>query len=163
LLVIDYKTTARAEDPETSHTVKLRSNSAYPVFACTSDGERAWKDLQLPLYVLHAAERMKVGHDAIEAAYFALPNAVSDTGLMAWTGLDARLVDEAHACAQRIAERVAAGVFWPPAGEFDGDDAAHGLFFDSIERHMDPDWKKLLQDRAAAWDRRPAATGGGRD
>lgn len=137
--VIDYKTTARASEPGKEHLGRITARSSAPVFARTPDGKQAWSDLQLPLYVRAWREANPGCKAGIEAAYFALPNAVADTDLLVWEGLDEATVKSALACAGEIVRRIRAGVFWPPATDsYRAGDTFYPLFFDRVEKFLDP-------------------------
>jgi ATP-dependent helicase/nuclease subunit B len=110
--VIDYKTSDRASEPADAHLRAARREETAPEFArVTLDGdERVWTDLQLPLYL-----RVVAAQGApVEAAYFNLPKAVSETRLSPWTGYTAELAESAWRCAEGVAEAIRAGRFWPP-------------------------------------------------
>jgi ATP-dependent helicase/nuclease subunit B len=162
--VMDYKTAAKAPDPETAHLKAPRGGippelafAAAPIEGCH------WIDLQLPLYVAACSALYPGAKGRYRAAYFVLPNAVSDTGIRVWEGLDAALVAGARACAERIFRRVRAGVFWPPNGEFADRDAEWRLFFDDIEQHLEPGLVAKLKRAAASFrDGGKSARGKGR-
>ncbi|MGD9874578.1 MAG: PD-(D/E)XK nuclease family protein [Kiritimatiellia bacterium] len=144
--VIDYKTTAAAESPEKTHRTKSKNCEPFQICA---DGNCRWDDLQLPLYI-HAWQKMNPGKsDSIEAAYFALPNAVSSTALLVWPGLDGEMVKDAVQCAEKMIRRIGAGVFWPPRpGAGMREDPLERIFFGDIETFLDPESRAELEKRA---------------
>jgi len=154
LRIIDYKTNARADEPEYAHRRKLTAASSAPAYARTGDGKWYWRDLQLPLYVhayraTHPKER-----GAIETAYFALPNAVAQTNLLPWKDMDEASVQGAVDCAAGIVRRIQAGVFWPPGVEaYRDDETFHALLFNNVERFLDPAAVAGFQRLAEAFER----------
>lgn len=144
--VIDYKTSAAAEDPARTHRTKSSKCEDYRRCA---DGGHYWNDLQLPLYV-HAWRAMNPGkNEKVEAAYFALPNAVSSTGLLVWENLDDEIVSDAAQCAERMVRRIRAGIFWPPRpGAGQREDPLNRLFFQDMETFLDPESRTALEKRA---------------
>lgn len=145
--VIDYKTSANAESPETTHRTKGTNCEPFQICA---DGKYHWDDLQLPLYV-YAWQNMNPGKAGdIEAAYFVLPNAMSSTALLVWPGLDGEMVSDAVQCAGKMIRRIRAGVFWPPRpGAGMRDDPLDRMFFQDVETFLDPESRQELEKRAA--------------
>ena len=158
LCVMDYKTRANAEDPVPAHLKGMRTVPPALAFAAGPEPGTVWQDLQLPLYA--ASCRGEAEGRPVVAAYFSLPNAVSDTRIQEWTGLDDRIIDCALDCARGVFERVRAGVFWPPRQPFADRDPEYRLFFDSIGAHLDPTLLGQLQRAAAAFPPPGPATGG---
>ncbi|MBP7275533.1 MAG: PD-(D/E)XK nuclease family protein [Kiritimatiellae bacterium] len=148
--VMDYKTVAIAKQPEQVHLKKMNVTPAELEYAVVSGESRIWQDLQLPLYV--ASCRGETSKNPVVAAYFCLPNAVSDTRILEWNGLNDELVNSALDCARGIFERVRAGVFWPPRISFTDRDPRYRIFFDDIVKRLDPALLKQLESAAAAFD-----------
>ena len=129
ICVMDFKTSAEAEAPAAAHLARR----AGPESPADLGG---WKDLQLPLYV--AACRALFPGKTIRAAYFALPNAVEDTGILEWPELADDLVRRATVCARNIYRRVGAGVFWPSRMKFGDREDEYRVFFGDVENHLNP-------------------------
>jgi len=110
--IIDYKTFATAKTPEQTHLGGAAANTFLPeAHVQVGDREICWVDLQLPLYRVIGA-RWYPG-SPVEAAYLVLPADPEGTA-MAPFEIDDRLQASAMACAEAVARRVGAGVFWPP-------------------------------------------------
>ncbi len=81
--VIDYKTSDTAKTPSQSHLAQRAASIAkLPEFAHFSDADGkdcAWRDLQLPLYVLWGKLRFPGAN--FSAAYFNLPATTRDSGI----------------------------------------------------------------------------------
>jgi ATP-dependent helicase/nuclease subunit B len=146
LRVIDYKTSRDASTPASQHLRKVTAQTDARPWSLTSDGKRRWVDLQLPVYVrwCETAHADRTGR--IECAYFALPDAVTETAVLPWQDLDAATVDDAWSCAQRIARRIAAGAFWPPQANLREDDPFRRLFFEDIVSHLDPAFVRAMEE-----------------
>ena len=132
--VIDYKTSDSPATPVEAHLGPVRAGDVAPGWmrVMVNGKERAWRDLQLPLYRRAAAEEFGA---AVGCGYFNLPKAAGETAVSLWHDFPAEMQSAAETCAVRAAEAVAAGIFWPPA-ERDGRD--------------DAEWAALLQQGAAA-------------
>lgn len=130
--VIDYKTSDKARPPDTEH-ISAAGPSA-PAFALLpSDGKpRQWRDLQLPLYLLLLRDELG---DGAQCAYFAIPKAVSETGVRSWAP-DPDVLASAERCAEGIIDHVRNGVFWPPAERVPYDDF-ESLFSGSATESVD--------------------------
>jgi ATP-dependent helicase/nuclease subunit B len=146
LRVIDYKTTRDSSYPATQHLRKVTAHTNAQSWAFTSDGKRRWVDLQLPVYRrwCETAHKDRIGR--IECAYFALPDAVTETAVLPWSDLDTATTGEAWSCAERIAARIAAGAFWPPQVNLRDDDPFRRLFFEDIVQHLDPAFVKAMEE-----------------
>ncbi|MBL7077385.1 MAG: PD-(D/E)XK nuclease family protein, partial [Kiritimatiellae bacterium] len=134
LRVVDYKTTDGSKKPTDSHLAAQRPDT--PEFAQINVAGKAkrWTDLQLPLY---AVLGVAPSETPPEPAYFNLPRAVTETALLPWPTFDAELAASAFECAEAIAEKIRAAVFWPPAERVDYDDF-ESLFHDGVEG-----WKEM--------------------
>ncbi|MFW5894243.1 MAG: RecB family exonuclease, partial [Verrucomicrobiota bacterium] len=134
--LLDYKTTDSPHKPADTHWGPVRKTTAD--FAFTSDGkkERAWTDLQLPLYALLCDS---VPDGAIpECGYFNLPKAVTQTGIQLWDNLTAAHLQSAARCAAGVAQSILDGVFWPPAETLQYDDFESLLFGNPAETAAPP-------------------------
>jgi len=132
--LLDYKTSDSPASPVAAHLGPVGPDDTTPAWArVTVQGrERAWRDLQLPLYRRAVAAELGA---AAECGYFNLPKAAGDTAVSLWEDCTPELQTAAEACALRIAAAVAAGEFWPPAERAGRDDA---------------DWAGLFHHGAAA-------------
>ena len=128
LRILDYKTFAGTKGPEETHFGRPRNGDGFPEAAIVRLGkngrssEKAWIDLQLPLYCFMAAKIWpEHARRGIQVGYILLPGDPDDTqiGLLA---LDENAQKSAERCAEEVADRVARGIFWPPASDLDYDD-----------------------------------------
>jgi len=112
--VLDYKTADSSVDPAEAHLGPAPAGDWPPAWARVGGAkrERAWIDLQLPLYRL--AVGAEFGPDAA-CGYFNLPKAVGETAVILWEDFPPGLQAAAETCAERVAAAVSAGIFWPPA------------------------------------------------
>jgi hypothetical protein len=131
--VLDYKTTDKAKTPQETHFGPPRQQAEIPAqangdlsredieYLAAADipaelvgGKKAkrWADLQLPLY--RELVRAQFGSN-VQLGYVCLPNALGKTDFKLWgeTYSDA-LHASAIRCSEAIAQRIRAGVFWPP-------------------------------------------------
>jgi ATP-dependent helicase/nuclease subunit B len=125
--IIDYKTMDRAVPPSREHLRRAESGS--PEYAEAKGGKKGsrWVDLQLPLYIwLYSRAEGAVAD--IEPAYFALPKAVTETGLIPWDNFNEELQKSAVLCAGEIVKLIRTGVFWPPSETTAGRDDFAELF-----------------------------------
>jgi ATP-dependent helicase/nuclease subunit B len=130
LRVLDYKTFNTAKTPEDTHFGPARADDGFPEASVMRPGrggspaERSWFDLQLPLYrrlasVIwpeHAGKGMTTG-------YILLPADPDDTQV-SLLDIDPATQSSAERCAETVAERIARGVFWPPAENVEYDNFA---------------------------------------
>ncbi len=158
LLVLDYKTSDKAETPEDAHLAACREDADVPEFVRTErDGKPAkWTDLQLPLYLLalegegkrRKAEGRSEGTEKVAgpilAGYFSLPKAVTETRIDIWRPEPEQLAS-AERCAKGVVAAVRAGVFWPPVR------GAWNPEFDDLAAALVPEGcapEECLDDRA---------------
>ena len=128
LRILDYKTFAGAKTPEETHFGRARADDDFPDSAITRTNkagrpaEKAWIDLQLPLY-RHIAAKIwpEYARKTMGVGYILLPGDPDDTQI-ALLSLDEAAQESAVRCAAAVADRVARGVFWPPAADPDYDD-----------------------------------------
>ncbi|MES2695640.1 MAG: PD-(D/E)XK nuclease family protein [Verrucomicrobiota bacterium] len=114
--VLDYKTSDTGVSPQKAHLRPLgRNEEGLPEWMCVELEGRTyvWADLQLPLY-LRALEREPWVTGLMHCAYFNLPKAVGETGMIVWDGLTRDLRASAAACADGVAAAIRGGEFWPP-------------------------------------------------
>jgi ATP-dependent helicase/nuclease subunit B len=78
-----------------------------------------WHNLQLPLYALGVMQREKI---LATPCYFSLGSTESEVAVHEWTGFETADLEAAKACADWVAERIAAKAFWPPAEKVMYDD-----------------------------------------
>ena len=97
--------------------------------------EKRWTDLQLPLYVL--ALREKYG-EAVEAGYFSIPKAVSETRVETLEMND-ELLAAAEVCAEGVVADVRAGKFWPAVAQGEWD-RYEGMHLGAAEKTIDARW-----------------------
>ena len=130
VLVLDYKTSDRAETPEEAHLAACRDPGAVAESALADhDGKPArWINLQLPLYLLALREEFRTqnaerrtenaeygsGGAPLLCGYFSLPKAVTETCVATWAP-EPDLLASAERCAKGVIAAVRAGTFWPPA------------------------------------------------
>jgi ATP-dependent helicase/nuclease subunit B len=146
--VMDYKTSHDATGPAARHLKKVTNRTSAAPWTLTADGKSRWADLQLPVYRRWCEGQEEYRKAPVECAYFVIPDAVTETCVLPWEGLDARVVDDAWRCAEEIARRVAAGIFWPPQSEPDPDNPFRRLFFEDVKRHLDASFVRAMEARA---------------
>jgi ATP-dependent helicase/nuclease subunit B len=111
--VLDYKTSDTAVSPREAHLRSVHAGETSPHWArvTVDDHERVWVDLQLPLY--RHALAAEFGPD-VACAYFNLPKAAGETGLLLWENFSLELQESAMRCARGVCSSIKAGIFWPP-------------------------------------------------
>lgn len=141
--VVDYKTGSSADSPdkehlgETSRSILRQQMPGYARFINEEGKEFAWKDLQLPLYVL--AWKLEHPGDDIQAAYFKLPPTSDGAGIHNLT-LNPDLLDSARECAEGIITEVLRDrSFWPLRRKLSQYEESHRrLMFHDPELTMEP-------------------------
>jgi ATP-dependent helicase/nuclease subunit B len=109
--VLDYKTQTSLKTPESVHLQPV-SNAFFDEAVTRFRGkEKAWADLQLPLY-RKVAEKIYPGK-TIETAYFVLTADPEESDVIGFT-IDEGLMADSLSCAEAAASRISRGVFWPP-------------------------------------------------
>jgi len=135
--VLDYKTSHKGRSPENAHTGSVKKAAledealAWKCFTGARGGAKQWMDLQLPLYVW-ALKQLHLDAPSIEAGYFQLPAAVTETKTDIWS-MDDELLEKALACAEQAALRIKQGVFWPPSTELLHDDFEELLLGNAVD------------------------------
>jgi len=152
LRVLDYKTFNMAKTPEDTHFGPPRAEDDLPEASVNRPGkrgpvEKSWIDLQLPLYRRLAAtiwpEHAKNG---IATGYILLPGDPDDTQI-ALLDIDGETQTLAECCAETVANRVAQGVFWPPAESVDYDSFADWFGGGHPREAFDPETIAALEGR----------------
>lgn len=141
--IFDYKSSAKAANPEEAHLARAREIPWPPEYAraevMNAKGglePRVWRSLQLPLY--HALWRQVKGaaHREVETAYFNLPKAREDAGVQVWAGYDEALAERARGCVAGVTADIRRACFWPPNSRPNYDRFAE-LFFPDLESVVD--------------------------
>jgi ATP-dependent helicase/nuclease subunit B len=112
--VLDYKTADSEQIPEKQLFTSARDHT--PEYARITDEhgkERAWRDLQLPVYIL-MLRQLQPNAESVQAGYFNLPKAVSNTGIKIWNTVTQADIQSAENCLRGIVADITAGRFWPP-------------------------------------------------
>ncbi len=121
LRVIDYKTGKMAVAPKKTHLRTWSAEKCPPPMGplCivrgsgrSRDREYAWSDLQLPLYAA-AVQRQYESEKLPETFYALMPAGVGETKFEAFENLP-EIIENALCWAGEAAQRIIAGVFWPP-------------------------------------------------
>lgn len=132
LRVIDYKT-GNVEGVEKAHRQKITAATELPAHYTREDpviytGEEKgksvdfrWHNLQLPLYAAAVYEREKT---LPTPCYITLGATESDVAFHEWDDFESHDLDAAQVCADWVAAKIAAGIFWPPAARVKYDDYA---------------------------------------
>jgi len=130
LRVIDYKT-GKVDSVDKAHRKKVTTATVLPahytmadpvVFLGEEKGKSAsfrWTNLQLPLYAAAVMDREKT---LPAPCYLTLGATESEVALHEWPDFETADLAAAQACANWVAEKIAAGVFWPPAEKVTYDD-----------------------------------------
>jgi ATP-dependent helicase/nuclease subunit B len=142
--VLDYKTSDTPVTPAQAHWGPVNATSPEWARLSINGKERAWLDLQLPLYRLNLAPAFG---PAVACGYFNLPKGVGATAISVWTDYTPDVQRSAEACARHIVAAVAAGEYWPPA---------------ELKAGADRDWGKLFHQGTAASVAADALAGGAR-
>ncbi len=133
--ILDYKTSDKAESPESTHVKYARVDAGLPEYAVfEKDGKlKCWTDLQLPLYQLLLEKEEDFKGGKIVCGYFNLPKAVSDTRIEIWDGMGDAYLKDAEKCAVGVIESICNGVFWPPSEKIRYDDFENLFFGNPME------------------------------
>ncbi len=132
--IIDFKTSAKTENPDKAHFGRDAQDSDSSIFVYKvkeNKPAKIWINLQLPLYIklldlnndLLASDGSVFNSSMLnfELGYFNLPDAISETGLYFWKDYTPTITESAYRCAQEIIRRIKEKVFWPPAEKIDYD------------------------------------------
>ncbi len=153
LRILDYKTYSQPKNPSKTHIGPAREKDHLPEAdfeTFTKKGnpqERSWTDLQLPLYAWLARkiwpEHAKKG---VEVGYFLLPPD-GDLGEKAleFFELTGEMQTSAEQCAERIAQLVKEGHFWPPAP------SSEVQYDDYKDWFMEADPQTLIAEESVRW------------
>lgn len=138
--VIDFKTSGKPVAPFEAHVKTGRPGAHLAALgdAVVVPGQEkasVWKNLQLPLYAAVLSQHFD---QPVEAAYFNLPPALMQTGLVSWPDLGASgLIDSALKCADAVIHAIQQARFWPPNPKSEFDDYER-LFIRGVEESIDP-------------------------
>lgn len=139
--VIDYKTSDRPVAPLAAHvdTVRAEDLSRPDWLRLEIDGRaKRWVDLQLPLY--RRALAAEFGSE-LTCAYFNLPKAIGESGVVDWPEGRPELQAAAERCAAGVAAAISAGEFWPPVEASPGRDDPWALVFQQgVAASVRSDW-----------------------
>jgi hypothetical protein len=91
------------------------------VMAKGKSAELRWTNLQLPLYAVAVRQHMEI---LPTPCYITLGATAADVKLNEWPDFGESDLTAAKECTAWIVERIAAGVFWPPAEKPKYDDFA---------------------------------------
>jgi len=151
LRILDYKTYSQPKNPSKTHIGPARERKHLPeaeLEILTKKGDprpRSWVDLQLPLYAW-LARRIWPEHaeKGVEVGYFLLPpdGDLGDKALEIFS-LTAEMQSSAEKCAERIAQLVKSGHFWPPSPSSEVE------FDDFKDWFMEEDPRKLIDEESA--------------
>lgn len=158
--VMDYKTFSSVASPAEKHFGSIANNwlpeAEISLNLKDKMKDKAWTDLQLPLYrfILEHWYQNDLSGEKPVTAYFILPSDPYETTIREFSELDELCNPDAYSkamqCANTIAEKVAAGIFWPPA-KFHGnwDDPYAPLFVSGEpEACIDPETIEILKGTA---------------
>ena len=109
--VLDYKTYTKAKTPEEVHLQPASRAFLAEASVTISGKQRAWGDLQLPLY-RKIAEKLFPGK-TIETAYLVLAADPEESDVKPFD-LSDYLLESALSCAEATAAQMGKGIFWPP-------------------------------------------------
>ena len=153
LRILDYKTYSQPKNPSKTHIGRAREQAHLPEAdfeAFTIKGKpqpRSWTDLQLPLYAWLARKIWpEHAEKGVEVGYFLLPPD-GDLGEKAleFFELSGEMHTSAEQCAEKIAQLVKAGHFWPPSP------SSEVQYDDYKDWFMEGDPQKLIDDESARW------------
>lgn len=154
--VLDYKTSARAEQPANAHLRRHseRRRTFGQVMPGSFGATNVWKNVQMPLYAAFAKEWLGLGEPPA-IGYVNLPATLNDVGFSMWKDFS----EEKLVCALEWSEGVIAalrqGVHWPPvdltAGEAAYDDFA-ALAPDGLAEAVSGTLIEEMKEIARDWD-----------
>ena len=123
LRVLDYKT-GKVDGVDKVHRKSLAEKVVLPAHYSREDpvvyeGEDSkgkavlfrWENLQLPLYAVGLVEQ---GDVLPTPCYFTLGGTQAEVRVQEWCDFEVADLDAARACAEWVAGRIRAGIFWPP-------------------------------------------------
>lgn len=120
--IVDYKTTDSSPTPKEAH-LGPRKSAHEALWVEDENGKpKQWTDLQLPLYRWLAEEQpwFPAG-EPLQVAYFQLPKAVNDSGLVFWKQEEA-LAESARNALSHVSAQIRNGIWGPPAEQVRYDD-----------------------------------------
>lgn len=139
--ILDYKTSETAATPESIMWSTPRENTPDYAMVTVNGKEKAWSDLQLPLYLLLLRDQFP--GQTIECGYFNLPKATTDTSVSVLS-FSPELIESAELCALGVINDIKNGRFWPPASKTLYDDFEK-ILFGTPEKHVAPESIRSLQ------------------
>ena len=117
LRILDYKTSAKAINPDRAHlkNITQSSSDSTPDWRTYISGKksRKWINLQIPLYV-HAA-KLIFEKENIGSGYFNLGNTQSSMKIEMWDDLKEDLMESSITCAENVSKEISDCNFWPPS------------------------------------------------
>jgi len=131
IMIIDYKTSDKAENPAKVHLGS--SSNDTPDFLKINNSNKAWLDLQLPLYASMLKQCNEFCDKNIICAYFNLPKALEDSRIEIWEDFGESEITSARNCAEKIIEKIENAVFWPPSENVKYDDFER-IFPDEVSK-----------------------------
>ena len=142
--LIDYKTSGTSIPPLNAHwgvvsrSKKLKDSPSWARFTDVDGNECAWRDLQLPLYVLAWKSEISSGED-VQTGYFNLPSSENDSGFKELI-LSLDILDSATKCAEAIIEKITkVQQFWPLGRKLELYEQSYKrLFFHDVEATLEP-------------------------
>ncbi|MFA7159063.1 MAG: PD-(D/E)XK nuclease family protein [Kiritimatiellia bacterium] len=145
--IIDYKTSDSAVSPESAHLGRRREDETRDYNRLVVPGKPGkkgqpaektfrWVDLQLPLYRL-LFNPESLFEPRVELAYFNLPKAAGEAGLVAWDDFDGTVMASALECIRGVLEDIEGRVFWPPSEHVRYEDEFEALFQQPPEEAFD--------------------------
>ena len=119
--ILDYKTYASPKTPAKQHfgprlQKEWLDEAMLEIPGAKNPRKKRWADLQLPLYhrILHHLYAPQIGSAPVSTGYFLLCADPAATAVLEFEELTGDILASAMSCAETIAHRVHAGVFWPP-------------------------------------------------
>ena len=109
--ILDYKTYTTVKPPAEVHLGPVSRAFLPEARTRFKDKQRAWVDLQLPLY--RAIAEKLFPRKTIEAGYLVLAADPEESDVMAFD-LTEELLESALTCAEATASAMKRGVYWPP-------------------------------------------------
>ena len=146
LRIIDYKTGDTPKGPLQAHIKNANCETLDCAFFEVNNKEKAWIDLQLPLYYIALTKdcdflnmlniKYNIKQLEIHCGYFMLPKSLDETGLKIWEDLNNYYIDAAEECLNKVINCVKNKEFWPPSENIKYDEFAYlhiGSLKDAIE------------------------------
>jgi hypothetical protein len=147
--ILDYKTQGTLKLPEEAHYRPGSRAFMEEAQAKGVSGNKAWGDLQLPLYS-KIASILYPGRP-VEAAYFVLAADPEESGVFPLS-LNDVVLGSALECAEAVATSIKHGIFWPPRPLPSAYEDQFGIFLEGgkPEECLDPATISFLQGEGKA-------------